>query len=56
MAEPCKEIHRDKELVWEYTFRGNVMAIVTDGSRSARLRDMGPEASFACHGRQVRAF
>src|SRR5690606_40402550 len=32
VAEPCKEIHRDKDLVWEYTFRGNVIAVVTDGS------------------------
>ena len=46
MAEPCKEIHRDKELVWEYTFRGNVIAVVTDGSAVLGLGDIGPEAAL----------
>lgn len=46
VAEPCKEIHRDKELVWEYTFRGNVIAVVTDGSAVLGLGDIGPEAAL----------
>ncbi|HOP71400.1 MAG TPA: malic enzyme-like NAD(P)-binding protein [Bacillota bacterium] len=46
VAEPCKEIHRDKDLVWEYTFRGNVIAVVTDGSAVLGLGNIGPEAAL----------
>lgn len=46
VAEPCKEIHRDTELVWEYTARGNLVAVVTDGSAVLGLGDIGPEAAL----------
>ncbi len=46
VAEPCKEIHRDKDLVWEYTFKGNVIAVVTDGSAVLGLGNIGPEAAL----------
>ncbi|MBP8614494.1 MAG: NAD-dependent malic enzyme [Firmicutes bacterium] len=46
VAEPCKEIHRDKDLVWEYTFKGNIIAVVTDGSAVLGLGNIGPEAAL----------
>ncbi len=46
VAEPCKEIHRDKDLVWEYTFKGKVIAVVTDGSAVLGLGNIGPEAAL----------
>ena len=46
VAEPCKEIHRDKNLVWEYTFKGNIIAVVTDGSAVLGLGNIGPEAAL----------
>ncbi|GFN22285.1 NAD(P)-dependent malic enzyme [Thermanaeromonas sp. C210] len=46
VAEPCKEIHRDPDLVWEYTSRGNLVAVVTDGSAVLGLGDIGPEAAL----------
>ncbi len=46
VAEPCKEIHRDKELVWDYTFRGNIIAVVSDGSAVLGLGNIGPEAAL----------
>jgi len=46
VAEPCKEIHRDRNLVWEYTFKGNIIAVVTDGSAVLGLGNIGPEAAL----------
>ena len=46
VAEPCKEIHRDKELVWDYTFRGNIIAVVSDGSAVLGLGNIGPDAAL----------
>lgn len=46
VAEPCREIHRDKELVYDYTVKGNMVAIVTDGSAVLGLGDIGPEAAY----------
>lgn len=46
VAEPCKEIHQNRELVWEYTARGNLIAVVTDGSAVLGLGDIGPEAAL----------
>ena len=46
VAEPCKKIHADKREVWNYTNRGNFVAIVTDGSAVLGLGDIGPEASM----------
>lgn len=46
VAEPCKEIHRDAELAYEYTSKGNMVAIVTDGSAVLGLGDIGPEAAL----------
>ena len=45
VAEPCKEIHRDKDLVFDYTGRGNLVAVVTNGSAVLGLGAIGPLAS-----------
>ncbi|MDA8194103.1 MAG: NADP-dependent malic enzyme [Thermaerobacter sp.] len=46
VAEPCREIHRDRQLVNRYTNRANLVAIVTDGSAVLGLGDIGPEAGL----------
>ncbi len=46
VAEPCREIHRDRSLVNRYTNRANTVAIVTDGTAVLGLGDIGPEAGL----------
>jgi len=46
VAEPCREIAKNKDLVFEYTNRGNTVAVVSDGSRVLGLGDIGPEAGL----------
>jgi malate dehydrogenase (oxaloacetate-decarboxylating) len=46
VAEPCKEIHKDEDLVYEYTNKGNVVAVVTDGSAVLGLGNIGPRAGM----------
>lgn len=46
VAEPCREIQKDISKVYEYTNKGNLIAIVTDGTRVLGLGDIGPEASL----------
>lgn len=46
VAEPCKEIKENKDLSFEYTCRGNMVAIVSDGTRVLGLGDIGPEAAM----------
>lgn len=46
VAEPCKDIKADKNLSFEYTCRGNMVAIITDGTRVLGLGDIGPEAAM----------
>jgi malate dehydrogenase (oxaloacetate-decarboxylating) len=46
VAAPCEAIHRDPELVYEYTNRGNSIAVVSDGTRVLGLGDIGPEAGL----------
>ncbi|MCX6774028.1 MAG: NADP-dependent malic enzyme [Candidatus Micrarchaeota archaeon] len=46
VAEPCKAIAKDKSLAYEYTMKGNTVAIVTDGTRVLGLGDIGPEAAL----------
>ncbi len=46
VAEPCKEIKENKDLSFEYTCRGNMVAIITDGTRVLGLGDIGPEAAM----------
>lgn len=46
VAEPCKRIHDDKEEVYRYTSKGNLVAVVTDGTAVLGLGDIGPEAAI----------
>jgi len=46
VAKPCMEIARDRSLVYEYTMKGNTVAIVSDGSRVLGLGNIGPEAAL----------
>lgn len=46
VAFPCLEINRDKSLSYEYTSRGNTVAIITDGTRILGLGNIGPEAGM----------
>ncbi len=41
VAEPCKEIQRDPELAYSYTARGNLVAVVTNGSAVLGLGNIG---------------
>ena len=44
VAEPCKEIHRDVENVYKYTAKGNLVAVISNGTAVLGLGDIGPEA------------
>jgi malate dehydrogenase (oxaloacetate-decarboxylating)(NADP+) len=44
VAEPCLEIAREKDRVFDYTARGNLVAVVTNGTAVLGLGDIGPEA------------
>lgn len=46
VAEPCKAIFEDKQKVFEYTMKGNMVAVVTDGTAVLGLGNIGPEASL----------
>ncbi|BCJ88018.1 NAD(P)-dependent malic enzyme [Effusibacillus dendaii] len=46
VAEPCKEIHSQTDLVYEYTGKGNLVAVVSDGTAVLGLGNIGPEAAM----------
>ena len=46
VAAPCLEIAKDVDLSYEYTRRGNLVAVVTDGTAVLGLGDIGPEAGM----------
>lgn len=46
VAEPCKAIAKDPQLVYDFTNKWNSVAIVTDGSRILGLGNIGPEAGL----------
>ncbi len=46
VAEPCREIAKDKENVYRYTNRGNTVAVISDGTAVLGLGDIGPEAGL----------
>ncbi|MDP5106527.1 MAG: NADP-dependent malic enzyme [Polaribacter sp.] len=45
VAEPCLEIAKDKENVYKYTAKGNLVAVITNGTAVLGLGDIGPLAS-----------
>ncbi|EMJ4390718.1 NAD-dependent malic enzyme [Staphylococcus aureus] len=46
VAEPCKDIYEDKRKVYDYTIKGNTVAVITDGTAVLGLGNIGPEASI----------
>ena len=44
VAEPCKEIFKDKENVYKYTAKGNLVAVISNGTAVLGLGNIGPEA------------
>ncbi|MGX1899861.1 NAD(P)-dependent malic enzyme [Thermolongibacillus altinsuensis] len=46
VAEPCKEIHRERSKVYDYTLKGNTVAVVSDGTAVLGLGNIGPEAAL----------
>ena len=46
VAQPCLAIKENKENVWEYTSRGNLVAVVSDGTAVLGLGNIGPEAGL----------
>jgi len=46
VAEPCREIEKDGEKVYEYTARGNQVAVLSSGTAVLGLGDIGPEAAL----------
>lgn len=45
VAEPCLEIKENKENVYKYTSKGNLVAVISNGTAVLGLGDIGPEAS-----------
>jgi len=46
VAEPCKEIYDKPESVYEYTMKGNMVAVVSDGTAVLGLGNIGPQAAL----------
>ncbi|WP_338777572.1 malic enzyme-like NAD(P)-binding protein [Metabacillus sp. FJAT-52054] len=46
VAEPCKAIYDDKSKVYDYTMKGNMVAVVSDGTAVLGLGNIGPEAAL----------
>lgn len=46
VAEPCRRIKENKDLSFAYTCRGNMVAVISDGTRVLGLGDIGPEAAL----------
>lgn len=46
VAQPCREISKDKSLVYKYTVKQNFVAVISDGTAVLGLGDIGPEAGL----------
>src|SRR5690625_4597917 len=46
VAEPCKEIYDREDKVYDYTMKGNMVAVVSDGSAVLGLGNIGPQAAL----------
>lgn len=45
VAEPCLEIEKNKDDVYKYTAKGNIVAVISNGTAVLGLGNIGPEAS-----------
>lgn len=46
VAQPCREIHKNPRTAYDYTWKGNSVAVVSDGTAVLGLGDIGPEAGL----------
>jgi malate dehydrogenase (oxaloacetate-decarboxylating) len=46
VAEPCREIHTNPQTVYDYTAKGNLVAVVSDGTAVLGLGNIGPHAAI----------
>lgn len=46
VAEPCRQIHKNPDDVYAYTWKGNTIAVVSDGTAVLGLGDIGPAAGL----------
>ncbi|MBQ3671022.1 MAG: NAD-dependent malic enzyme [Treponema sp.] len=46
VAEPCRQIHKNPDDVYKYTWKGNTIAVVSDGTAVLGLGDIGPSAGL----------
>jgi malate dehydrogenase (oxaloacetate-decarboxylating) len=46
VAVPCRAIEKNKDLAYDYTLKGNTIAVVSDGTRVLGLGNIGPEAGL----------
>lgn len=46
VAEPCRKIHDNEEDGYKYTSKGNIVAVITDGSAVLGLGNIGPKAAL----------
>ena len=46
VAEPCREIERNPDALWDVTIKNNLVAVITDGTAVLGLGDIGPAASL----------
>ena len=46
VAEPCRKIHENPDSIYTYTSKGNMVAVVTDGSAVLGLGDIGADAAL----------
>ncbi|MDP5276384.1 NAD(P)-dependent malic enzyme [Chengkuizengella axinellae] len=46
VAEPCKEIHKDEAAVYDYTIKGNSVAVISNGTAVLGLGNIGAKASL----------
>jgi len=46
VAEPCREIHSNPETIYDFTMKGNLVAVVSDGTAVLGLGNIGPRAAL----------
>ena len=46
VAEPCMDIYEDENKVYDYTMKGNLVAVVSDGTAVLGLGNIGPKAAM----------